>query len=126
MNVVIAGGRDFAPADQDWQWLDHFHERHCINLVISGNATGADKFGEMWAGDHGVRVQRHPAEWNKHGKAAGPMRNRQMAKVADAVILFPGGRGTASMRKEAEKRNLPIYEPRENPARCGRRNDQAE
>ena len=40
-----------------------------------------------------------PAEWKKHGKAAGPIRNRKMLQDGkpDLVLAFPGGRGTANM-----------------------------
>jgi hypothetical protein len=55
-----------------------------------------------------VPVKQFPADWNKYGKAAGPIRNAQMAKYADAVILFPGGRGTANMRKLAKEHGLEI------------------
>ena len=33
-----------------------------------------------------------------------------MAEYADAVVLFPGGRGTAFMRKEAEKAGITVYD----------------
>lgn len=109
MKVVIAGGRDFRHKPQDWDWLDEFHREHRITLVISGGATGADRLGELWAGQNNIPVERMTADWYKHGRAAGPIRNRRMAREGDAVILFPGGRGTASMRKEAEKRDLSIF-----------------
>ena len=54
--------------------------------------------------------KRFPADWDKHGRAAGPIRNAQMARYADAVALFPGGRGTASMRRVAEKAGITVYE----------------
>ena len=42
-------------------------------------------------------VSIYPADWDKHGKAAGPIRNKQMIDEGkpDLVIAFPGGRGTA-------------------------------
>ena len=78
--------------------------------VVNGAATGADEEGERWAERNGIPVKRIPADWEKHGRAAGPIRNAQMARYADAVALFPGGRGTESMRREAEKASLTVYE----------------
>ena len=42
-------------------------------------------------------------------KAAGPIRNKEMAEYADAVALFPGGTGTESMFKEAKAADIKIY-----------------
>jgi hypothetical protein len=67
--------------------------------VISGNCPGVDWAGEAWAKAHGIPFRKFIADWNKHGKAAGPIRNRQMAEVADAGIGWWDGTssGTANM-----------------------------
>lgn len=54
-------------------------------------------------------MKRFPADWKSHGRAAGPIRNEPMAEYADGVALFPGGRGTASMKREAAKRGLRVF-----------------
>ena len=69
-----------------------------------------DLGGEKWAESRGIPVKRFPADWKRYGRGAGPKRNRAMAEYADAVALFPGDRGTASMRKEADKFGLRIYD----------------
>jgi hypothetical protein len=109
MRVVIAGGRNFEHKPEDLDWLDRLNEKHNITTILSGGASGADRFGEVWANQNGIPVELYPAEWKKHGRAAGPIRNRKMAKESDALIVFPGGAGTASMRKEAEKHSLKIW-----------------
>ena len=78
--------------------------------VVSGGAAGADREGEKWAAGWGLPVKKFPADWKMHGKAAGPIRNREMAQYADAVALFPGGKGTADMFNEATKAGLMIYD----------------
>ena len=52
----------------------------------------------------------HPADWDKHGKAAGPIRNAEMAEVADALIAFWDGqsRGTANMISLAKSKGLSV------------------
>ena len=110
MKLIIAGGRDYKMTFEDWQKLDEID----ITEVVSGGASGADAEGERYAKNKAIPVSRFPADWKAHGKAAGPIRNRQMAKYADAVVLFPGGRGTASMRKEAIMAGIKIYDLRNN------------
>ncbi len=78
-------------------------------VVISGGAKGADKCGERYAQDRGLQVEVYPAEWDKYGNAAGPIRNKQMAAIADAVIVFWDGNstGTRNMIELAKAKPLP-------------------
>jgi hypothetical protein len=103
--TIIAGGRDYNLTLSDEAWLATLP----IREVVSGGASGADAGGEAWAKKRGIPIKRFPADWKTHGRAAGPIRNRQMAEYADAVVLFPGGRGTDSMRTEAERQGLRIF-----------------
>lgn len=106
MKLIIAGGRDYKLTAGDWERLGKIQ----ISEIVSGCAAGADKGGEYYADQHGLPVSRFPADWDMHGKAAGPIRNRQMAEYADGVALFKGGRGTSSMRKEAERAGIEIFD----------------
>lgn len=108
MKVIIAGGRDYSWRRYDPLILQRLHEKYTFTEVISGGCSGADRGGEFWAKAMKIPVKVYPAEWSKYGRAGGPMRNYTMAKHADAVILFPGGRGTESMRKIAQDMGLPI------------------
>ena len=108
MKLIIAGGRNYRFTPSDWSRLDAL--LGLVAEVVSGAATGADQAGERWAERHGIPVKRFPADWGKHDRAAGPIRNVAMARYADAVALFPGGRGTASMRRVAEKAGITIYD----------------
>lgn len=110
MKLIIAGGRDYIFDVMDDLKLDVIHQQYGVTLVISGGASGADRGGESWAMARGIPTQIMPADWNKHGRAAGPIRNKQMAEMADAVALFPGGRGTASMANEAAKAGIRIFD----------------
>lgn len=108
MKVIVAGGRDYKPDGAAYRWLREKLRELGADTIISGGATGADAMGEANAKTDGYRLMRFPADWKTHGRAAGPIRNREMAKHADAVILFPGGRGTDSMRREAEANGLVV------------------
>lgn len=112
MKLIIAGGRDYTMTPADILYLDELHAQHRITEVISGGATGADAGGEQWAIRNRINLIRMPAEWAKYGRRAGPRRNRDMALYADAVVLFPGGAGTRSMYKEAQKAHIQIFDMR--------------
>lgn len=111
--VIIAGGREFRDysllCDSCDKFLCQKRQTHDI-VVISGTARGADILGERYAHERGYAVEKYPADWNRDGKAAGPIRNAQMAKVADALIAFWDGqsKGTANMIDQAKTRGLSI------------------
>lgn len=109
MKTIIAGGRGYLFTQKDIEWLDQIHARHTITEVVSGGASGADSCGEDWAKSNSIPVKVFRADWKTHGKAAGPIRNKQMAEYAEACILFPGGMGTESMRELALQNELVIY-----------------
>lgn len=79
-------------------------------IIISGNARGADLLGERYAQEHNYKIQRFPADWDKHGKKAGILRNREMADNSDALIAFWDGmsRGTLSMINIARNKALQV------------------
>ena len=78
--------------------------------IVSGGAKGADMLGERYAAEKGYAIKRFTAEWGKYGKKAGPIRNTEMARYADALVAFYDGesRGTANMIKAAKGNNLQI------------------
>jgi hypothetical protein len=64
--------------------------------------------GERIADRLGIKKVVFEADWNRLGKSAGPVRNMKMAIYADAIVLFPGGAGTADMKKKIKALNKPI------------------
>jgi hypothetical protein len=120
MKLLVCGGRDF----NDWAMLDYWlrkvHEKRPITLLIEGGAPGADSMARAWATKRGIRVETEHADWKKHGKAAGPIRNELMLTkwAPDGVVAFPGGKGTAGMIEKAEvagvkvlRATTPTYSP---------------
>lgn len=71
---------------------------------------GADYLGELYAKTRGIQLNRFPADWGKHGKAAGPIRNKEMAEYATHLVAFPSktSRGTKNMIKLAEENSLEV------------------
>jgi hypothetical protein len=112
MRLVIAGGRDYELTAGDYYRLEQLLPH--VTEVVSGGARGADTCGEFWATASNIPVKRFPAEWDRYGQVAGFKRNIQMAIYADAVALFPGGKGTAHMFKTAKAHGLQIFDFRDN------------
>lgn len=67
--------------------------------IVSGTARGVDQLGEEYAEEHGLDIERFPANWEEHGRQAGPIRNTEMAEYADALVAIHvnDSRGTADM-----------------------------
>lgn len=109
MRTIIAGSRDIEDYDLVREAIQESGFE--ITEVVCGKARGVDTLGERWAKEKGIHVAYHPADWEKHGKAAGPIRNRQMAQNADALIAVHDGisPGTRNMIEEARKRGLKVY-----------------
>ena len=110
MKVIIAGGRDYRFQVDDYRVLDQLNKEMCITEVVSGGAKGADEGGELWAVANGLPVTVFRADWDQHGRAAGPIRNKLMALYAHGLVAFPGGKGTDHMIEVAKERGLDIIQ----------------
>ena len=100
MRVLVCGGRDYRDPNAVYSALDALPHVPC---VIEGGAQGADCFAAEWADKTQTPHEQFNADWQSHGRAAGPIRNRQMLTDGnpDLVLAFPGGRGTENMIKQA-------------------------
>lgn len=111
--IIIAGMRTFTDYNRVKRAMCRFAPLHDVE-IISGTAEGADKLGERFATEYGLPLKRFPANWDKFGKAAGPIRNAQMAQYAaeeeGILVAFWDGqsKGTKSMINEAGKRGLEV------------------
>ena len=108
MKVIIAGGRHIT--DYDFLCKCIKDSGFDITEVVSGGAFGVDSMGEKWASENGVPIKEFPANWGAYGKAAGPMRNEEMAKYGEALILLWDGhsKGSGNMFMNAKKYKLHI------------------
>lgn len=78
---------------------------HTFTRKDGTKVYGVDGLGEKYAEEYGFSVKYFPADWGKNGKSAGPIRNSEMAKYADALIAFPdtNSKGTIDMITKATK-----------------------
>jgi hypothetical protein len=106
MKVIIAGPRYVTDLEIVKNAIDA--SGFIITQVVSGGARGVDTLGEIWAQASGIKFVRFPADWERYGKSAGPIRNKQMAEYSSALIAIYDGksRGTGDMIKRATKMNL--------------------
>lgn len=108
MRVLVCGGRDF----DDWELLYRTLDKLPANeiTIIEGGAIGADFLSRVWAKHRRQSYVEFPADWKTHGRAAGPIRNKQMLIEGepDLVVAFPGGRGTANMVQQARSAGVPV------------------
>lgn len=112
MKVLVCGGRDY-DAQKVEDWLDKF-DLHGPNIdcIIEGGAMGADFGAQIWAMKCSKQLETYYADWDKHGRSAGPIRNKQMLTEGkpDLAVAFPGGKGTANMIKQAKEANVEVIE----------------
>lgn len=114
LRVLVCGGRDYRDRLFVYECLDKIHRTRGIAVVIHGACTtGADLFAHDWAVARNVPELTFPADWDMHGKKAGPMRNTQMAYsgAANAAIAFPGGAGTIDMIRKGQRVGIKFWTP---------------
>jgi len=108
--LLVCGGRDYADRERVFSVLDRVNAKRPVGLVIHGAARGADTLAGEWAEEREVEVWRFVASWQKHGKAAGAIRNQAMldAGKPQGVVAFPGGNGTEDMVARAEAAGVTV------------------
>ena len=112
---LVCGGRDFTNQQMfDAAMSDLVHQLGMPEKIVHGGARGADQMAGGWAGHHAIDIFVEHADWQTHGRSAGPMRNQKMidAHKPDYVIAFPGGRGTADMISRAKAAHIDVIEVR--------------
>ena len=117
--IAAGGGRDLAwPHQRVAAELLARSGGRLVHLLLHGGARGADAAIGAAAQQLGWSSAVMPAQWQQHGRAAGPIRNRELLQQAIAkavahtspgcltsvlVVAFPGGAGTASLVREARR-----------------------
>ena len=112
IKVIIAGSRTFSDYKLLATVCDHMLQNQEDVEIVNGGAKGADKLGELYAEDKGYHIEEFKAHWSQFGDAAGPIRNKEMAEYADALIAFWNGdtvkSGTYNMIQQARFAGLKI------------------
>ena len=103
MKILIAGSRHLEIDPQDigsFMYIFGFSEKE--SMIIHGNSGQVDDSADIYADMNSLEKRAYPANWKEYGKKAGPIRNKEMAKDADILLLIWDGisHGSLNMKKE--------------------------
>ncbi len=122
MRLLVCGDRNWSDRAYLNEILDAITKLWSVDVVIEGEAPGADTLSRQWAEARGIPVDPYPARWDSFGKAAGPIRNAKMLHEGkpDLVVAFhpdlSKSAGTANMVKQATRAGVGVYVfPRDEP-----------
>lgn len=120
MRILITGSRDWKNPFIVGKAIEEYIENRMMHawsdpgvpVIVHGDCpTGADHWADLWAKTYDYGVEAHPADWDAHGKFAGPKRNMEMVDLgADVVLAFPhaDSRGTKHCMKYAKEKGLRV------------------
>ncbi len=129
MRLIVCGGREFDDAPRLWFILDGIDDRdkltggEGIRCLIDGGQqrrrkdgawVGADYWAHQWALARNRPTERYFADWDAHGKSAGPRRNARMADESNAThgLAMPGGNGTNNMVENMRRVGIVVRDER--------------
>ena len=112
--VLVSGKRDFTDYERFCEYMDEVLQ--CVDepvTIVEGGARGTDALAKRYAVERGHILKEFPADWEKNGKAAGPIRNSEMVDFVKgndhrAAVFFWDGksRGTGDCLRKAEKAEI--------------------
>lgn len=126
IKIIIACSRDF----NDYNYLEkkvfgilNYIDNNIYGvdkdniIIISGEAKGADKLGEVFASKYSLQITKYPAKWDYYGNRAGYIRNMKMKEYcledcnnSILIALWDGSsRGTSNMIDLCKKTNIRTF-----------------
>jgi hypothetical protein len=112
--ILVTGSRDWDDAEAITFELAGLLLQHPGAVLVHGACPrGADQMADEAAASLGMAVERHPADWDGYGKAAGFIRNAEMVSLgADLCLAFykqgAGNKGTDHCASQAGKAGIPV------------------
>jgi len=113
MRVLICGSRNFIDEAAIADIVDKLDPN---DIVIHGCATGADVIAGDLAKAKGLTVLEFPAQWDRYGRSAGPIRNRQMLLEGKPDIVYAfykdkkKSKGTKNMVLQSKNAGIEVVE----------------
>jgi hypothetical protein len=122
ITLAIVGSREFRNYKQLCDTVNRIRKKLNVKFIVSGGAQGADRLGEKYAKEHGIKLINLLPDWKKHGKKAGIMRNEDIVNASDYVLCFydgesKGTRNTIERTKKTRKVLEIIYYNKIRPGR---------
>ncbi len=108
--VIVAGGRDFCDYALMSATLEEYFKDKSEAKIISGMADGADTLAIRYADEHKMTKILFPANWKRHPRRAGFLRNEDMLTIATHLVAFWNGKshGTQHMIEIAKAKGIPV------------------
>jgi YspA, cpYpsA-related SLOG family len=118
--VLICGDRNWKSYARVLACVRKANATEKIDVIVEGECRGADKMGRRAGEEIGLTVENggilpFPAEWDKYGLAAGPIRNQQQldeGKPTECWAFhnhFESSVGTKDMVDRALKAGINTY-----------------
>ena len=113
MRILICGDRHYADTDKVKAYVDTLPQN---TIVIHGGAKGADSIAGQCAINRELEVWKFTADWQRYGRGAGVIRNKQMLEMGqpDLVVYFhpniSASKGTKNMAKIAQQSGVPVID----------------
>lgn len=110
--ILVCGSRDWTDKEFIYKRLDGFLQLFKEVTILEGACRGADSIAGEWARERGVPLEEYPAEWDKFGPSAGPLRNKRMLEEGrpSLVLAFTENiatsKGTRDMTERAIARSV--------------------
>src|SRR5690242_4999307 len=89
VRIGVVGSRSFNDYELLKRMLDAY--KGMVSLIVSGGAAGADSMAEKWALENNVKTCIFKPDWEKHGKSAGFIRNKDIVDNSDLILAFWDG-----------------------------------
>ena len=107
IKLAIVGSRTFNDYNLLERHINDIAKSFNIIKIISGGANGADKLGEKYANKHEIPTSILNPDWEKYGRGACFIRNKNIVNSSDKVVAFWDGKskGTQNSINLAEKQN---------------------
>lgn len=108
--IAIVGSRDYMHREKIREVVHWIASRAPEAIIVSGGARGVDSLAEAAAYECHLRCVVYPADWERYGKKAGFIRNKDIIAAADRVIGFWDGvsKGTAHSLRLARSTGKPL------------------
>ena len=108
MKLAIVGSRNFNNLELFVNILDKYCDEHDVTEIVTGDARGADAFAIAYAEANNIPYKSFKAQWHKHGKGAGFIRNQEIWANADQGIAFwdgesPGTKHSIELSSKQQK-----------------------
>lgn len=111
--VVISGDRKASEFFHGKFIRDYIFKLPINCTILHGGCKGVDILAHKYARERGMNVEIYHAEWDKYGKAAGPIRNKKMLDQNPHLVLafhpdLNRSKGTMHMINIAKEKGVAV------------------